>query len=317
MPDSLIRCVIWQKNTTTTTQHAIGQPIYESKDKFEPVLNVMYHFYRYWTKNISNATGLDVSVCKIGAAPMRYDIDFVKAVYLGIDLPLRYIIPCCLLAFINIVLVVTVRKAQRHHSDISQTASTSLINTPVLRSALGIVFVFLICHTGSTGLFVLDVFRAFAKHNKGFLATSVNAFLEEDLATTGLEMKYSALLLAAINSSVNIVLYCFFLPHFRHQWRVYFLCSQEHKPAPKQEAMSDIPLEETVLPSTSVSCVTCAMLYQLVRLLYLTYYLWVQNVSHNCVLSHRISLRQSITRSLCKFPRNTLFAKRGVTHIHN
>ncbi len=117
-------------------------------------------------------------ICKVGVSAMKCDPDFVKAVYLGIDLPLRYVIPCCLLAVINILLVRSVRKAQRRHRDISKTASTSLLNLPVLRSAVGIVFVLLICHTGAVGLFVLNVLRAFIKHNDGCIGTGVNVFIK-------------------------------------------------------------------------------------------------------------------------------------------
>ncbi len=228
-----------------------SQPVYVPTNKFRHRLNALYNFYssKYATEN------LQVTLCTVAASAMRYDIDFVKAVYLGIDLTLRYVIPCCILVFINIALVVSVRKAQRQHSDISQTASTSLLNMPVLRTAMGIVFVFLICHTGGAGLFILDVFRAFAEQTKGFIGTTVNVFMDEDLATQGLEMKYSALLLAAVNSSLNVAMYCFFLPNFRNYWRLLFLCRCKCKMPQmfKKTIQGLIPLEEMETPSLSVS----------------------------------------------------------------
>ncbi len=226
----------------------VDQPLTVSATKYSPAVTFLFNFFQ--TGHLRN-----LFVCTVAESAMRYDIDFVKAVYLGLDLPLRYIIPCLSLVVINTVLVVTVRKAQRRHSDISQTARKSLINMPVLRSALGIVFVFLVCHTGAAGLFVLDVIRAFAEQNTGFVGTSVNAFIKEDTATQGLEMKYSALLLAAINSSVNIALYCFFLPTFRSHWVLSFTPKQQCKAGAKpRKAIPDIiPLEEIQSESGSVS----------------------------------------------------------------
>ncbi len=220
--------------------------------KYRPTLSFLYEF----DSAFGRLKKLDV--CIVGESAMRHDIDFVKAVYLGLDLPLRYIIPCVSLVVINIVLVMSVRKAQRHHSDISKMASKSLLNMPVLRSAVGIVFVFLVCHTGGAGLFVLDVFRAFADHNTGVVGTTVNVFIEEKLATTGLEMKYSALLLAAINSAVNLALYCFFLPTFRHHWVLLFIGKKQPKTKVKsKEPTSDIiPLDEIQPQCVSVSLLT-------------------------------------------------------------
>ncbi len=226
-----------------------GEPMSISASKFSPSLNILYRFTNY------GLFPYEAQICRVDVSAMKYDSDFVKAVYLGIDLPLRYVIPCCLLAVINILLVRSVRKAQRRHSEISQTASTSLLNLPVLRSAVGIVFIFLICHTGGVGLFVLNVFRAFSKHNEGFIGTGVNVFIDEGMATMGLEMRYSALLLAAVNSSVNIVLYCFFLPTFRKQWKLLFVPRGEWKirKKPKEPIPPIIPLEEIELSPRQVS----------------------------------------------------------------
>ncbi len=178
-----------------------GQAVYVPGDKYQPTAALTL-FY-----------GHHMSFCHVGVSAMKYDVDFVKAVLLGLDIPLRYALPCLVLVILNIVLVLTVHKQQRHHCEISGTRAKSLFDLPALRSALGIVFVFLICHTGGVGLFILDLFRALmVDHQKGVVGTTVNVFLEEYLATMGLEMKYSALLLAAVNSSVNVALYCFFSP---------------------------------------------------------------------------------------------------------
>ncbi len=99
-----------------------GKPLSVPATKFRPTITVLYGF-------ISREL-IGVTVCTVAEGRMRHDTDFVKAVYLGLDLPLRYIIPCLTLAVVNIRLVVSVCKAQRRHSDISQTARKSLLNMP-------------------------------------------------------------------------------------------------------------------------------------------------------------------------------------------
>ncbi len=194
-----------------------GEVRYVRANSLIPTINVLFEFYHSWE-----------SICTITVAPknlMRHDPVFVKAVYLGVDLPFRYIIPSLALVVLNIALVRSVLKAQQSHSDIRQTSKKSLLDLPVLRSALGIVFVFLICHTGGAGLFALDLLRALANSVAGAMGTTLNVFLDPDSATQGLEMKYIAFLLAAVNSAINIVLYCFFLPTFRRRWASFFKCN--------------------------------------------------------------------------------------------
>ncbi len=219
------------------------QPVFLSQGKFNPSMNVLFQFQ--YTPPI-------VRVCNAGARKMKYDPDFLKTVYLGIDLPLRYAIPCCALIFINVALVVTLRKVQQRHSNISQTATQSLFNLPALRNALGISFAFLICHTGGAGLFVLNVPRAFVGRSKGIVGTTANVFVEDSTATKELEMKYSALLLAALNSSVNIVLFCFFLPTFRNHWSSMFTTHHKKDCHTGPYSTDSIPeittLEEMELP---------------------------------------------------------------------
>ncbi len=183
-------------------------------------------------------------VCSLDMKSMRHDPDFVKAVYLGIDLPLRYIIPCLVLVVLNIYLVVVVRKANQRHSEIANTSRTPLLNLPVLRSVVGIVFVFLGCHTGGIGLFIIDIFRVFENSDRVGLGTTVNVFLGENSATRGLEMKGSAYLLAAVNSVINILLYCFFLPTFREKWVSFFNVGRKQRSPSKEPAQDLIPIEE-------------------------------------------------------------------------
>ncbi len=185
-----------------------------------------------------------LSICSLDMKSMRHDPDFVKAVFLGIDLPLRYIIPCLLLVVLNIYLVVVVRKANQRDSEITKTPRTSLLNLPVLRSVVGIVFVFLGCHSGGIGLFIIDIFRVFENDQGTGLGTTVNVFLAEHSATRGLEIKGSAYLLAAVNSAINILLYCFFLPVFREKWVSFFNLGCKQRASSKEPTQDSIPLDE-------------------------------------------------------------------------
>ncbi len=88
---------------------------------------------------------------------MRHDLDFVKAVYLGIDLPLHYIIPCLALVVINIRLLMAVYQAQKPHKQITgDTSAVSLLDLPLLKSVGAIILVFAFCHTGGLGMYITD-----------------------------------------------------------------------------------------------------------------------------------------------------------------
>ncbi len=183
-------------------------------------------------------------VCSLGMKSMRHDPDFVKAVYLGIDLPLRYIIPCLVLVALNVYLVFVVRRANARHGEITRTSSASLTNLPFLRSVVAIVSVFLGCHTAGIGLFIIDLFRVF-ENDEGFgLETTVNLFLDKDRVTRGLEMKGSAFLLAAVNSAINILLYSFFLPTFREKWVSFCNLGCKQKSSLKQDVPDMTSLEQ-------------------------------------------------------------------------
>ncbi len=186
-----------------------------------------------------------IHVCRLDMRPMRYDPDFVKALYLGIDLSLLFAIPLLVLVVLNVCLVVAVRKGNQRHSEITQTETKSVCNLPVLRSAFGSVCMFLGCRTGWIGLFTLDVFRVFEDTNRNGLRTSVNVFLHKDRATTGLAMKGSAFLLIAVNSIGNTLLYCFSLPTFREKWvSLFFPFDWKQRLTSGRDVQDMIPMEE-------------------------------------------------------------------------
>ncbi len=174
-------------------------------------------FHRYNIKQIA------ISVSNSMAGAMRHDPDFVKAVYLGIDLLMRYVIPCIALLVINVRLLVAVYRAQQRHNRIIRDPSpVSLFDLPVLKSVGVILVVFAICHAGGMGIYITDVMRAFAGEALGDMAGDRATFLDEKSATDALCFRYTAYLLAAVNSSVNILIYCLYLPTFRRYWKEMF-----------------------------------------------------------------------------------------------
>ena len=196
-----------------------------------------------------------LQMCYNKADFMRHDPDFVKALYLGVDLPLRYIIPCVILGVVNILLVLAVRRAQIQHADITGEARVSLLKLPILKTVVIIVFVFLICHAGGSAIFILDIFRAFrARVSLGGIylgRTWFNMFLDDSIHTHSLVFKQLGFLLASVNSAVNVVVYCLFLPVFREFWKRMHLPQMSREEAqPKAEIpaiteASLIPWEET------------------------------------------------------------------------
>ncbi len=152
---------------------------------------------------------------------MRHDPDFVKALYLGVDLPLRNVIPSVTLAIVNIRLVLAVRRAHIQHAEITGTTRVSLFQLPILKTVATIGFVFLICHTAGSAIFIMDIVRTFASSVTlgRYLHAETNILLDATVQTRVLVFKYLGFLLAALNSSINVLVYCAFLPVFRSHWR--------------------------------------------------------------------------------------------------
>ena len=155
---------------------------------------------------------------------MRHDPDFVKAVYLGIDLPLRYIIPCITLGIVNTQLILAVQRVQWKHAAITRAARASLFSLPILKVAAMIVTVFVICHTGGSAIFFIDISRFFYSRNvpDGDARNLKAIWMEESTHIEALVFQHMAFLLANVNSSVNVLIYCFFLPVFRRCWKRMF-----------------------------------------------------------------------------------------------
>ncbi len=175
-----------------------------------------------FTKTFAMAySPLILHVCYNKADFMRHDPDFVKALYLGMDLSLRYIIPSVILGAINILLVLAVRRAQIQHAVITGEARVSLFKLPILKTVVMIVFVFLICHAGGSAIFILDILRAFRGSTDvtGRDVTNTNTLMDSSLHAHAVIFKELGFLLATVNSSVNILVYCFFLPVFRSFWK--------------------------------------------------------------------------------------------------
>ncbi len=173
--------------------------------------------------------------CDHTADFMRHDPDFVKSLYLGVDLPLRYVIPCITLVIVNVRLVLAVRRAHIQHAEITGTARVSLLKLPILKTVAAIVVVFLVCHTGGSAIFIMDIVRMFQSGSVSgnYLHGDVNTLLGDTTHTNGLVFQHLGFLLAALNSSVNALIYAMFLPTFRNHWREMFWLKSKpksHKP---------------------------------------------------------------------------------------
>ena len=205
-------------------------------------------------------TQIELSASNSMAGVMKHDPDFVKAVYLGIDLLMRYVIPCIALVVINVRLLVAVYRAQKRHKRIiGDTSPVSLLDLPVLKSVGVIVVVFAVCHSGGMGMYVIDIMRVFAGEALGAMTTGgIAIFLDERSATDALRFRYTAYLLAAVNSSVNILIYCLYLPAFRQYWKKMFdfkvlpwpFCKRNTRQKPQNIfPMAEIPSED-ILPAS-------------------------------------------------------------------
>ncbi len=162
---------------------------------------------------------------------MRHDPHFVKSIYLGVDLPLRYVIPCITLVIVNIRLVLAVRRAHIQHAEITGAARVSLVKLPILKTVAAIVLVFLICHTGGSAIFIMDIVRTFQSGSIGnpYMNGEVNTLLDDTSHTNGLVFQHLGFLVATVNSSVNVLIYAVFLPTVRNHWREMFWLKSKPK----------------------------------------------------------------------------------------
>ncbi len=244
---------VWCNSTKSNTS-PVCNPVRIPADKFSSHLVVGLAETTYTTNSSRYVHSVFLSVCNSTPTSMRHDPDFVKAVYLGIDLPLRYIIPCLALVVINIRLLVAVYQAQKLHKRITgdtarDTARVSFKNLPVLKSVAAIVLVFAFCHTGGLGMYVTDVLRVFYGQAQYDQTGNIAVFLDEKSATDALRFKYVAYFLSAVNSSINVVLYCLYLPTFRQHWKKLFdlgafrcvVCREEQRTLPAIFPLEEVP----------------------------------------------------------------------------
>ncbi len=233
---------------TTDANKSVCKPFQIPAPKFVPHLVANLGFWGAGSNNRWNITRIEISVSNSMVGMMRHDPDFVKAVYLGIDLLMRYVIPLIALLVINMRLLVAVCRAQKRHKRIiGDTSPVSLFDLPVLKSVAAIAVVFVICHTGGMGMYVTDIMRAFAGESLGDVTGGIATFLDERSATDALRFRYTAYLLAAVNSSINILIYCLYLPAFRQYWKKMFdlkVCTWPFCKRNRQKPQNIFPMEE-------------------------------------------------------------------------
>ncbi len=242
-----------QKVTNYTLCH---YPISVRAPKYTPSVTA---FLQNWYLYVNTSSTLSrvhplpkITICNHPADFMRHDPDFVKGLYLGVDLPLRYVIPCVILGVVNIRLVLAVRRAHIQHTEITGAARVSLFKLPILRTVATVGFVFLVCHAGGSVIFIMDIAHTFTSRTTmgKFWHGKTNILLDATVHTRVLIFKHLGFLLASVNSTLNVFVYCVFLPVFRFHWRG--LCwpgtSKDTSNQRKDETPADVvPREEMQL----------------------------------------------------------------------
>ena len=97
-------------------------------------------------------------------------------------------------------------------------------------------------------MYITDVMRAFYAQVHESTTGNAGMFLDETFATDALRFKYTAYFLSAVNSSINFILYCLYLPTFRRYWGKLFnlrafalICEKEQRTLPTIFPLEEVP----------------------------------------------------------------------------
>ncbi len=134
------------------------------------------------------------------------DTSYTRGYYIGVDFPLRYVIPLLLLAFTNIRLLQAVYRSRKSSGELQRQGGGQRQSMNAVKSVTAILTVFIVCQTLGMGMFVRyvldnDQVDVIYQSMAGIIAIN----MESRLTT----------FVIAVNSSVNCLIYCAFLPQFR------------------------------------------------------------------------------------------------------
>ncbi len=167
------------------------------------------HLDRCYYYNITgNGQQWHINVLQVPSNyPFSETNEFGRAYALGVVFPFRYVIPVLCLIFTSVNLLRAVRKSttnQRVLAAHSAEERRILASSSMLKIVLTVTVVFILCHTLGLGCYLSIILYSF---NVG---TGMNYVIGLLCPVGGLA--------TAINSSINVIVYCFFLRQFRDKW---------------------------------------------------------------------------------------------------
>lgn len=109
-------------------------------------------------------------------------------------------------------------------------------------------------------MYITDIMRAFYGQALYNQIGNVAVFLDEKSAKDALLFKNAAYFLAAVNSSINVMLYCLYLPAFRQYWTKLFdlrplrwlVCREKQPTLPAIFPLEEVPRLHTHEPCDDI-----------------------------------------------------------------
>ncbi len=142
--------------------------------------------------------------------PLFHTKDYVSGYVLGVVLPFRYVIPVLCLIFTSVNLLRAVRKSTTNQRALAAHCAAErrlLASSNMLKIVLTVAVVFILCHTLGLSCY-LGIFLDSFNSDDG-----INDVLGLLCPVAGIA--------TAINSSINVIIYCFFLRQFRDKIRLW------------------------------------------------------------------------------------------------
>ncbi len=165
-----------------------------------------YMYSVYHSENSINIHALDFVIYR----PLWHNAAFRYGYFFGIVIPFMYALPSLVILYmlyVNIRLVRIVRKAHVRHSTLVHPEETA--NTGILKTVVAVAGIFLLLHTPALGA---DISWLVAAGSQGI--NGINYTYYGYLGVVSELLYIITGVLSAINSTVNVLIYCWFLPLF-------------------------------------------------------------------------------------------------------
>ncbi len=172
---------------------------------------------------------------------LRDNREYQRSYSLGVVFPFRYAIPVLCLIFTSVSLVRAVRKATRNQRSLATHSAVNrrmLASTNMLKIVLTVTGMFILSHTLGLGCYLGTIIYSFGSEY------GINATVYVLCPIGGL--------VTAINSSVNVVVYCFFLKQFRDRWIKLW------KPRPRSATDDGLPMSSVVTATSGLDSISAA-----------------------------------------------------------